>query len=200
MKKFVLSLLGLIISFHSIAQSSSDSIVSVLHSTAAFTDLTMAKEDPSNVKKLVLKRKKIVEIPQEIFQFTELEYLDLSSNKITVIPKEISKLTKLKVLIVENNKIKELPEELFMLTGLLVISAGNNEIYYMSSKIKNLTKLIQLDLWSNNISEFPAEIGELTELKVLDLRSIAMNADQQMDIRNLLPNTKVLFDESCNCN
>jgi leucine-rich repeat protein SHOC2 len=177
-----------------------DSITNSYKRTVTYDTYKINPEDSASVIKLVLRGKKLTKVPMEIFQFTNLEYLDLSSNKLDSIPKEIGQLKNLKVLILEGNKLEGLPEEIYQLKNLQVLRLGKNNIFYMSSKIGQLGKLSILDLWDNNVAEFPEELSDLQQLKVLDLRSVSMNEEQQFQIMKLVPNAKVLMDVSCNCN
>ncbi len=177
-----------------------DSITNYYKKVTTLDNLKINPDDSAAVVKLVLKGKKMTQIPKEIFRLSNLEYLDLSGNKIDSLPKAIGQLKNLKVLILEGNKMEALPEEMYLLKNLQVLRLGKNNIYYMSSKIGQLDQLTILDLWNNNVAEFPDEISNLQHLKVLDLRSVSMNEDQQYQIIKLLPNTKVLMDVSCNCN
>ncbi|MEI6021998.1 MAG: hypothetical protein WCR21_12795, partial [Bacteroidota bacterium] len=45
-----------------------------------YTDLNAALENPYNVVKLTLRKKKFREFPKQILQFKNLQYLDISKN------------------------------------------------------------------------------------------------------------------------
>ena len=61
----------------------------------------------------------IKEIPKEIGQLHNLQYLDLDNNQIKEIPKEIGQLHNLLDLYLTHNQIKEIPKELYVLPILL---------------------------------------------------------------------------------
>jgi Leucine-rich repeat (LRR) protein len=95
---------------------------------APYIKISDALADSGVVTKLVLKKNKLVSIPEEIFKMTELEYLDLSKNKIDSIPKEIGELKNLRVLIISKNKVKKIPIELYGLKNLKILDLSSNDI------------------------------------------------------------------------
>ncbi len=166
-----------------------------------YTDLALALKNPEKVYKLNFRKKKLKEIPKEIYTFKNLQVLNLSKNKLTEIPKGISVLTKLEVLDVSANDIDTLYSEIGQLVNIKKLILNQNIIAHLPPTISNLTKMTFLDMWGNQIQEFPKEIAKLQNtLKVVDLRVISIHDDKQDDIIKLLPNTKFFFSTSCNCN
>ncbi|PKP36096.1 MAG: hypothetical protein CVT98_09180 [Bacteroidetes bacterium HGW-Bacteroidetes-15] len=165
-----------------------------------YTSLEEALKNPKDVYKLNLKRKKIIDLPKEIYQLSNLQILILRNNKITDIPISINKLVNLQYLDLSRNKIKEVPAEMFDLINLKSLSLSQNEIEFLPKEISKLENLEYLDLWGNQICEFPEIISVLSgTLKVLDMRVILMNQEKQNNITDLLPYTKIFFSSSCNC-
>ena len=165
-----------------------------------YTDLTEALKNPEKVYKLNLRKKKLKEVPKEVFMFTNLQELNLSKNKLTEIPKEIIALSKLEKLDVSANDIDTLYSEIGQLINIKKLILNQNVISHLPSTIGNLTKMSFLDMWGNEIQEFPKEITKLQNtLKVVDLRVISIHDDKQDEIIKLLPNTKFFFSLSCNC-
>ena len=54
-----------------------------------YTDLREALTEPDNVIKLSLRKKKYKSFPKEIYQFKNLQYLDLSKNDLKELPDSI---------------------------------------------------------------------------------------------------------------
>jgi Leucine-rich repeat (LRR) protein len=130
---------------------------------------------------------KITEIPKNIFEFKNLEYLIISNTKINEIPKEIKYLTNLisleldntnisklpkldnlinlKILCIDNSKISVIPKEIFKLKNLIKLHLSHNQISIIPIELFNLINLECLYLDSNNIEIIPKEIGLLTNLK-----------------------------------
>jgi Leucine-rich repeat (LRR) protein len=66
----------------------------------------------NNLRKLEFKYCSLAHIPEQVFECSNLEYLDLSDNCITTISPLISKLPKLKHLQIRNNHLRTIPPEL----------------------------------------------------------------------------------------
>ncbi|MDP4267174.1 MAG: leucine-rich repeat domain-containing protein [Bacteroidota bacterium] len=163
------------------------------------TSIEDAMKSPEKVFKLDLHKKKLKEIPAEVFQLTNLTELDLSRNKIKTIPAEISKLKMLKKIDISRNNLETLPSEIGLLIKLKVLIANQNDLISLPAEIGKLENLEVLDLWGNNLSVFPDEMEHLKKLKLMDLRVISLNDAAQDRISNMLPNTKIHFSPSCNC-
>lgn len=166
-----------------------------------YTSLTLALQKPDSVYRLNLRKQKLKEIPKEIFLFKNLQELNLSKNKISRIPQEIGDLKLLQKLDLSMNAIDSLPKEIGKLVNIMQLILNQNTIAIIPPEISNLTKMWFLDLWGNEIQEFPDEISKLSNtLKVVDLRVISIKPDLQEKIEQQLPNSKIYFSFSCNCN
>lgn len=199
MKIKSLLLVGLLLCFTNVYPQLLDSLS--LSEEPIYSSLEEALLNPDKVYRLTLRRKKLKEIPPEIFYLTNLQELNLSKNKITQIPTSINKLCKLQRLDLSQNKLITLAPELYDLLELQYLILNRNFIENLGTQIGNLTNLRYLDLWSNEIYRFPDEIMKLQNtLKVVDLRTIRIENHWQERIMNQLPNTKVLFTGGCNCN
>lgn len=184
------------ISTHSNAQLL-DSLT--LDTLKAFTNLEQALKTPEKVIKLVLKRNKYKTFPTEIFQFTNLQYLDLSKNNIKEIPLQISTLKDLQYFNISKNGLERFPPQIGDLTNLYYLNGSQNELFELPSEIGKLVNLRNLDLWDNNIDVLPDEIRKCYKLKILDLRAIMISDAKQDVIRSQLRLTKIYFSPYCNC-
>ncbi len=116
------------------------------------------REVPKSEPKLVLSGRKLTQVPDSVFEKTDLVYLDLgaseivispplsalindSTNLISVIPNSIGKLVKLKVLILNSNKLTNLPDSITSLQELEVLDLSINPSLNI---IRELGKLKQL--------------------------------------------------------
>lgn len=172
-----------------------------LDTMVGYTDLVAAMKEPEKVVKLVLRKQKYKEFPKEIWNFPNLQYLDLSKNQITEFPDSLGKLKNLQVLHLSKNKIEGLPRELGDLQNLVILDINQNELTMLPPQIGKLKKLKYLDLWSNSISIFPDELSDIADnLKVMDLRVILINYAVQDRLKKLLPNTLIYMDAPCHCN
>jgi Leucine-rich repeat (LRR) protein len=170
-----------------------------LDTIKTYTSIEEASKHPEQVIKLVLKRYKLQTIPQEVFKFTNLQYLDVSKNNILEIPDDIAILKNLQYLNLSKNKIEKLPPEIGTLHYLKNLQIGQNEIYSLPNEIGSLEQLIILDAWSNNLGTFPESLSNLKNLKMFDLRDIIISDKEKKRIQSLLPKTKIYFANGCAC-
>lgn len=176
-----------------------------LYSDSAFKDvkasvnLLVAKTDTNKIIKLVLKKKRLTSIPEQIFTFQDLEYLDLSKNKLDSIPNDIVKLKNLKVLILSRNQLKEIPKELYKLKNLKILNISSNDIIKLPKGISGLSQLEELNIWNTSIDNLPNDIDKIKSLKVVDMRGILLNYETQEELFDLLPNVKLYTSPPCNC-
>ena len=142
--------------------------------TKCYKDIETALANKDCVKCIDLSKKKLKEIPTDIYEFPNLEKLILRKNKIKYISDTLSTLEKLHYLDLSSNYIDFLPTSLSSL---------------------NIDTLI---MWDNPIYEFPTEFSKWN-LKYLDLRAIQMNKEEQKNIKTLFPSAKIKMDHPCNC-
>lgn len=109
-------------------------------------------------------------IPPEIFQQTELIYLNLSSKDLETISFQICGLTSLKVLLLNNNSgLTDLPECISELKNLEVLSIVGCEI-----------------------DSLPTKLGAMQHLKTLAIAGNRFTGDELEELKSLLPETKVI--------
>lgn len=116
--------------------------------------------------KVDLRGQNLTEIPDSVFQNSDITYLDLgssnitfypplsasvdsNSNNISFLPERIGKLTKLKTLVLNTNKLTSLPNSITKLTDLEVLDLSINKelnIVQQLDKLKQLPKLRELKI------------------------------------------------------
>lgn len=170
-----------------------------LDTVTAFTSINEAMLHPEQVIKLELRKKRLKKFPPEIFNFINLQYLDISKNDIEELPAEIGQLKNLQYLAISRNGLQEFPTQIGNLTNLYYLEANNNDLTSLPSEMGKLEKLKLLDLWSNDIDKFPTEIRNLKNLLLLDLRVIMIPDAEQDRVQSLLPHTKIYFSPYCKC-
>ncbi len=170
-----------------------------LDTLKAFTSIEEGLKNPEKVIKLVLRKDKLKKFPVEIFQFTNLQYLDLSKNNIKEIPYQIGTLKNLQYFSISKNGLLEFPSSIGELTNLYYLNGNQNELTGLPPEIGKLEKLRNLDLWDNNIDTLPDEIKNCKNLKILDLRAIMIPDSNQAQIQALLRHTKVFLSPYCHC-
>jgi Leucine-rich repeat (LRR) protein len=196
MRVGLLIILLLSITFSSSAQFYK---LSELDTIKEYKSLEEALKNPDAVIRLSLKGSKIKTVPKEVFIFKNLQELNLKKTKIDILPKEIGDLKNLQILDVSKNKLVTLPIEIGELINLKILKASENELEYLPIEIGKLIELRFLDLWSNNLSGLPDEMSELIKLKKIDMRVIQYSEREMKEMKELLPNTEIIFSKSCNC-
>ena len=147
---------------------------------------------PDTVKTLMLNRLNLLDFPEVVFKFKNLEKLDLSDNYIKAIPKSFWTLQNLKLLSLSGNYIEyskfkfkknkhikdlniqftgltKLPKSLKKNQNLEISFLGNNPIKFAKNDFKRMTNLKALNLYNIRTSILPKSISKLKNLEELDL-------------------------------
>lgn len=194
----VLLLIGLCLNV-SLLQAQNWTLEALQSEVYQYQSLEEALEAPKDSVYSLKLKDRLKTVPPEVFQFTNLQLLDLSRNRLRTLPKEIGTLTNLKKLILERNKLEQLPAEIGMLEDLRELVINRNELETLPEEISNLKKLRYIDMWSNNITSLPRSMEEMHALEEVDLRVIVFTEREQDNIRAVLQNVKIHMDEHCNC-
>jgi Leucine-rich repeat (LRR) protein len=108
--------------------------------------------------------------PDEFFNCTNLEYLNLGSTKGGGgVHEGFAKLKKLRVLILNYCNIYQLPTWIGELDSLRVLDCSWNQGIKIPAELFNCEKLHKLDLAYSNIRTIPPEIGNCIEMDTLIL-------------------------------
>jgi internalin A len=111
----------------------------------------------------------LTEIPEKVFELSQLKSLKLSFNKISEVPREIGKLVQLKILNFSYNLLFELPKEMSKLVQITHLDLSQNRFTEIPKEIMKLTQIESLELYSNKICEIPNEIKNLQQLRILSI-------------------------------
>jgi Leucine-rich repeat (LRR) protein len=153
-----------------------------------------------SVYRLSFKRKLPDDFAQKIVQYPNLQELHLKNMRLKKVPNVVWQLENLTVLDLSNNHLDSLSPQIKNLIYLESLLLNRNYILSLPAEISYLSRLSYLDLWSNLIIEFPEDINKLENtLKTIDMRVINMADKYKEELQALLPNTKFLFSNSCNC-
>lgn len=125
----------------------------------------------SKVFRVELDRLDLLEIPEKIYELTNLKVLILSSNLLTTVSGRISNLTKLEEVYLNRNKLVELPEEIGELKKLRKIILSENKIKKLPNSFYDLSNLELLNIISNQLEIISDDIIKLKNLEYLYLRS-----------------------------
>ncbi len=145
-----------------------------LSAQRCFESIEEAQASDEKVLCLDLSRQRLERVPQEVYQFKDLERLDLSRNRL------YGDLDSLK-----------------LLTNLHYLNIASNNVELLSANLAALP-LDTLIMWDNPFYVFPKEC-KTWDLRYLDLRAIQMNKEEQKSIKSMFPNTRIRLDHPCNC-
>ncbi len=136
-------------------------------------DLSRILNKKEEIFALNLSYTNIKKLPPEIFQFINLQALNISGNKFSDIENVISdlkRLPNLKILQLNRLKLKKLPENIYTLSNLEVLDVAGNYLKEIDEKLGQLTKLKLLSVSSNNkLQNLPKSISNLKCLELLDI-------------------------------
>jgi len=138
------------------------------------TNLTEVKKriekvNQSASKKLDLYGLRLTNVPEEVWELTNLTELKFYYNQLKSLPSEIGFLTNLSKLYISTNQLVRLPPEIGFLTNLTELYLPNNQLRSLPEEIGFLTNLTELDLYNNQLRSLPEEIRLLTNLTYLNI-------------------------------
>lgn len=97
--------------------------------------LTIRRCKRSRTTKLELNGLGLSTLPQEIYQLTDLETLDISNNKLLSLDAKISNLVNLEFLNISGNQLVSLPQSLASLPKLHVLNVSGNPLGQQFEKL-----------------------------------------------------------------
>lgn len=113
-------------------------------------------------------------LPSFIFKLFTLEKLILKNKKMCEVPYEITKLNKLILLTLEN--IKKLPEDIDRMTNLKHLEIYGSNMEQLPSSIGNLNNLICFVIKKSSLIMLPEEIGNLKNLKEFEICDVLLQS------------------------
>ncbi len=197
LRKTVLVFISLFQMYSSNAQTLLDSLS--LSQQKVYKSLSFALQNPDSVFKLDLSKKKLKEVPVDIFKLKHLQILNLSRNDIKELQPEINELVNLQEFNISNNSLKSLPASIGDLTNLKHLGLNRNLIEALPPEMGKLKNLEVLEMWDNELGEVPEEVKGMYSLRVWELRGILFSIEDQNRIHMLLPECKIYFSPACNC-
>ena len=132
--------------------------------------------DPTyGFKRLKVGGRELEDLPRELFEITDLEFLVLSPDRksslffrLTSVPREISRLANLKVLCVDTNELTDLHPSVCQLECLERLVLSNNHLVTLPGELAHLKRLKSLHLANNHFEDIPEAVFSLDQLEFLD--------------------------------
>ncbi|RLD46765.1 MAG: hypothetical protein DRI86_02295 [Bacteroidetes bacterium] len=196
-QKLILSIVVLLISTNSFAQSKSLLSEEELSEAKVYTNIDKALKKAAEVYILDLSSQGIDKLPKTITRFRNLQKLILTDNQLTEFPPELARMKKLQTIYVDSNQIetlylntsdsrsfqnlenlyvgfnplKAIPENVKNIDLMMVSLAGCKylDINRVFTSLASINTLEQLDLSYLNLDTIPWEVVNLYGLTTLDL-------------------------------
>lgn len=146
-----------------------------------------------------LKKMNLTELPEELFRFTRIEYLDISKNKFANVT-GLENFPKLRYLNIEKNRLDYFPVSICQLTSIeTLILNRNDNISNIPLCIEYCQQLKFVDLWGTAVTSLPEEMTRITTLEKIDFSDIQINKQGQERLKAMFPNVKLVLSPPCNC-
>lgn len=131
--------------------------LNLTNNTSTVTAPIVTNSIPSEPKSnniLNLSNQNLKKVPDDVFNQTNLEELNVSGNQLTgALQGEIRKLQNLRVLKASNNLMTGVPAEIGQLQNLEILDLSNNKLTGLPNELGNLKNLKIFNISGNNYSE-----------------------------------------------
>lgn len=145
-----------------------------------------------------LKKMNLTQLPEVLFQFKNLQYLNLSKNKLTDI-NGVENFPHLRYLNVEKNKLEYFPVSICQLIEIETLILNRNNFETIPPCIEQCQKLKVIDLWYTAVTSLPNEMIRIKTLESIDLTGVQINHAGQDRLKNMFPTVKLILSPPCNC-
>lgn len=188
--KQLFALFFILLSYLSMAQ---------LHHGRVYLWNELAGVNPDSVRAISLEKMKLDSLPNDLWKYTKLTYLNLEKNQLSNLPEELKNFTELTELNMGKNKFTFLPLVVCQLPNLKRLNASRNRIESIPNQIENCTHLENIDFYDNLIGDFGTGLFQLKELRVLNIEGVMYGTNFADDLKRKMPNVKILLDPPCKC-
>ncbi|GFH46030.1 hypothetical protein CTEN210_02504 [Chaetoceros tenuissimus] len=133
----------------------------------------------NNTLKVILASSNLLqELPINLGDLSNLEYLQVNNNCISYLPESISNLTHLHRLEICSNELRALPSN-FAISSLEVLRLSYNRVQVLPESLKQMKKLEVLDFSENNISRLE-NIQSCVSLVSLECKNCQLDLSQYL--------------------
>jgi Leucine-rich repeat (LRR) protein len=188
--KHLFALFFLFLSFHNLAQ---------LNHGKIYLWNEVQQANPDTIHAISFEKFKLDSLPNQLWKFTQLTYLNLEKNQLVFLPDSLKLLSQLTELNISKNKFAFFPLIICQLPSLQKLNASRNRIESIPDQIENCKHLAYLDFYDNLIEDFGLGIFNLPELKTLNIEGVMYGTNFADDLKRKLPNVRVLLDPPCKC-
>lgn len=133
-------------------------------------DVAAHMEEDSGFVKIRYNSMRLTEMPDEIFEVTNIESIkeiEMMHNSIKYLPEKIARLASLETINLRDNKLAFLPESLMYLSQVRKFILSKNCFNKFPEQLLSMQNLELLDLSNNQILELPDGMGMLESVQEL---------------------------------
>jgi Leucine-rich repeat (LRR) protein len=158
-----------------------DELTSLIQLTSLSIKLKFLKRLPQSISRLnnleVLKieRTSISELGDGVFELSSLKELHIiNNNELAEIPANLGNLKNLEYLYIYNNRIKSLPQTIAELINLRVLYIADNIIEELPDEITSLPTLKVINISGNKLKKIPLDLFEMNCIEEINLSNNTM--------------------------
>jgi Leucine-rich repeat (LRR) protein len=160
---------------------------------------SIQKANPDTIFGIDASKLKWEEVPEKLYTFKNIKYLNISKNKLQELPLEMGVFKSLKTLDATKNELVNSPIVICQMPKLQKLHLARNGISSLPACIGYLSDLKILDIWDNPINSLPEEVLNLKKLVAVDMRAIMLGPKFQQRWLEGMPQVKWYFDPPCHC-
>jgi len=142
---------------------------------------------------------KLTKLPDSLWQFTQLQKLNLSHNQLTALPEALGQLPQLQSLDLSSNQLTALPEALGQLPQLHTLYLRNNNFTTLPESIGQLTQLHFLHIAGNQLNTLPEFVSSFKNLNELFLGTLDGSINPMEEVPSVISRLNKLTELSLNC-
>jgi len=158
-----------------------------------YSDLGLAIKESDKVKSIDVASQSLSKLPNELGNLNNIVSINLLGNEFTSFPLVLGRLTTLDEISLSSNKLKSVGKETRYLKNLRILIINNNQLRELPKEIGELANLLYLEIGNNKLRKLPEEIKYLTNLQELHIERNALNENEKLRIKRLLPNYVIHF-------
>ncbi len=141
---------------------------------SSFSDIILSGKKPEEILRVNLHFGNFSKLPEELWEYENIEFLELSENNLTSLPDNFAVFKNLKTISLHKNNLVELFDGFSNLKNLEHLDLGGNfnlDIQKVTKQIAKLPKLKELVLSHCSLRSVDQSLFKIEHLKILYLNS-----------------------------
>ena len=163
-----------------------------------YTIEEVASANPDTIYALSFRKQKLTVLPEKLFTFKNLKYLDLEKNMLSNVSR-LGELNQLVYLNLGKNNLENFPVCVCQMPLLEELIVNRNFFSYVPPCIEYCKELRRIDFWETPVTTLPKEMQLLPKLTFMDFSGVRMNPNTQKLLKEQYPHVKMSLDAPCDC-